>query len=204
MVGMPNWCHNKLTIKGAPALVAECVAQVAHPEQDDESVAGEAEAMRLAAQTAVNQPLDFEQIAPMPEELSREDAVDTARAEELRRRYGAADWYEWALANWGTKWNADFDGVFPAIAAGEEAELPRGRQPIIEPGSAFYAFETAWSPPVPVITTLAKRYPGLEIELVWGEPGAAVAARLRWREGELISDEELALDVALTPEEMWF
>jgi hypothetical protein len=186
---MPNWCHNKLTIKGAPALVAECVAQVAHSEQEGEPATGEAEAAQLTAQAAVNQPLDFEQIAPMPDELLQKGGIDA---------------YEWALVNWGTKWNADFDGVFPAIAAGEEAELPRARQPIIEPDSAFYAFETAWSPPVPVIATLAKRYPGLEIELVWGEPGAAVAGRLRWREGELISDEELALDMALTPEEMWF
>lgn len=186
---MPNWCHNKLTITGEPEVLAECVVQVAHPEHGKEPPAGEAEAALLSAQAAVNQPLDFEQIAPMPEELARK---------------GDFDAYEWALVNWGTKWNAQFDRVFLAVAVGEEAELPRARTPIVEPGKAFYAFETAWSPPVPVISTLAKCYPEFEIELVWGEPGAGVAGRVRWHEGELVSDEELALDVALTPEEMWF
>jgi hypothetical protein len=186
---VPNWCHNKLTIAGEPEVLAECVAQVAHPEHGKEPPAGEAQAALLSAQAAVNQPLDFEQIAPMPDEFLKKGGMDA---------------YEWALVNWGTKWNADFDGVFSAVAAGEEAELPRARQPIIESDSAFYAFETAWSPPVPVISTLAKCFPGLEIELVWGEPGAGVAGRVCWHGGELISDEELALDVALTPEEMWF
>jgi Api92-like protein with ferredoxin domain len=200
---LPNWCHNKLTISGDPEVVEAFVAAVAQPEQEPEPGANEAQAEPVAVENRITQPLDFNRIAPMPEELL-EASGDPEETAELRRRFGTADWYEWALVNWGTKWNANFEGVFLALAVDEDAEVPSSRRPIIEPGRAFYAFETAWSPPVPVLSTLAARYPNLNLELVWGEPGSDVAGRIVWRQGRLHSDEELPLEQALSPKEMWF
>lgn len=128
------------------------------------------------------QPLSFEKIAPR-------DAGD--------------DWYEWSLKNWGTKWDASFGSVFCAFGS-PDAVIPDKRVSIIQPGSAFYAFETAWSPPLPVIETASKIWPGLRFELSYGEPGNDYAGKFVCDEGVVICDEDLPIDEILAPEEMWF
>lgn len=45
-------------------------------------------------------------------------------------------WYDWRVENWGTKWNG-YDGT------------------ISDDGSTF-TFDTAWSPPLPIIKKLAE------------------------------------------------
>ena len=47
-----------------------------------------------------------------------------------------SDWYNWRVENWGTKWNG-YDGR------------------ISDDGSTF-TFDTAWSPPLPIIKKLAE------------------------------------------------
>lgn len=62
--------------------------------------------------------------------------------------YGATTWYDWCIANWGTKWNAygfefrDDDTI---------------------------KFETAWSCPEPVLQKLAEMYPNIIIEHWWAD-----------------------------------
>jgi hypothetical protein len=60
---------------------------------------------------------------------------------------GYSGWYEWSCANWGTKWGSyDYE--------------ERSR----EPGRFVFAFETAWSPPRPILAKLAEMWPELRIE----------------------------------------
>jgi hypothetical protein len=200
---LPNWCHNKLTISGDPKVVEECVAGVAEPGQEPHPGEGDGQLAPVTVENRVTQPLDFHQIVPVPAELLGA-AGDPRQAAELRSRFRTDDLWEWGMEHWGTTGNAVFEGVAVALAVDEEAEVPRSRTPIVEPGRAFYAFETAYSPPVPVITALAVAHPTLDLELIWGEPGAGVAGLLVWREGKLHSDEEMALEDALSRKEMWF
>src|SRR5690606_21345130 len=51
---------------------------------------------------------------------------------------GHTDWYEWRLENWGTKWNAYSQSLE------RESDL-----------SATLRFDTAWSPPQPILEKLA-------------------------------------------------
>ncbi len=51
--------------------------------------------------------------------------------------YGHANWYDWNIANWGTKWNAD-----NTMINGKEID-----------------FETAWDPPLAFVEALSKKYP---------------------------------------------
>lgn len=201
---LPNWCHNKLTISGDPKAVEECVAGVTEPGQEPHPGADEAQPEPVTVENRVTQPLDFHRIVPVPVELLEASSGDPRQAAELRRLFGTDDLWEWAMEHWGTVANAVFERVFIALAVDEEAEVPRTRTPIVEPGKAFYAFETAWSPPVPVITVLAATHPTLDLELIWGEAGAGVAGRLIWRKGKLHSDEEMAVEDALSRKEMWF
>jgi len=57
-----------------------------------------------------------------------------------KEKYGEKDWYEWSIANWGTKWNAchnDYDEDTPNEIR----------------------FETAWSDIRKLICELSKQYP---------------------------------------------
>lgn len=63
------------------------------------------------------------------------------------KNYGHATWYDWCVANWGTKWNA-----YGCVV--EEDQV---------------TFQTAWSNPEPVITKLAEMYPEAHIEHTWAD-----------------------------------
>lgn len=62
--------------------------------------------------------------------------------------YGASSWYEWCIANWGTKWNA---------------------YTVKEEDVDIITFETAWSSPDPVIRKLSEMYPGVLVEHWWAD-----------------------------------
>ena len=56
------------------------------------------------------------------------------KSDELISKYGYNNWYDWNVANWGTKWNAYDTYGFDETAT---------------------SFNTAWSPPIKVIQKLA-------------------------------------------------
>lgn len=70
------------------------------------------------------------------------------QAMENITKYGAPTWYEWRIINWGTKWNSYETHKW-------------------EDKTLF--FETAWSPPIPVLDQLAKRYSDVVITLEWAD-----------------------------------
>jgi len=85
--------------------------------------------------------LDFDKIAPMPSELMAETTRYAEDEEENKRirasnlkKYGFADWYDWRIANWDTKWNSYW----------------------MHTDGNCIQFSTAWSPPTKVICELAK------------------------------------------------
>jgi hypothetical protein len=61
-------------------------------------------------------------------------------AKECRDKYGATDWYDWAVHNWGTKWNA--------------YSIESRSYDVIK-------FETAWSLPFDLYVALSAKYPKL-------------------------------------------
>lgn len=62
---------------------------------------------------------------------------------------GYPNWYEWNIANWGTKWGA--------YQYKERARVP---------GSFVFEFQTAWAFPVPIFEKLASMYPTLVFSVV--------------------------------------
>lgn len=65
------------------------------------------------------------------------------------RATGYPTWYEWSIANWGTKWGAY-----------------SYKQRESKPGKFTFEFQTAWSVPEPIFEALADRYPELAFDLV--------------------------------------
>lgn len=139
-----------------------------------------------AAAKSDKQPLSFDRIVPLGE------------------------WdYDLAIERWGTKWDARFpdDGIVLALG-GEDADLSASRPSTIiesdQKATAVYRFDTAWSPPIGVIERAAELYPTLRFSLTYGEPGNDFAGRIVYENGTMLADEELAVEEALAPSEMWF
>ena len=134
---MPNWCFNGVTLRHKdPAMI-------------DRVIRGQENLL-----------MEF---LPTPQELV--DTVaglmgeDKRAAHEAQQRaniekYGHKDWYDWNIANWGTKWDVSLDNVNREDA-----------------NTVSAAFESAWSPPIEAYRALEDL--GFEIEAYYNEPGMA-------------------------------
>lgn len=139
---MPNHCSNKLGVYGDPAKLAEFVATVTcTPKEEEESKESY---------------LIFEKTLPCPEELKTVDANSTTRPAMLKK-YGASDWYDWCLDNWGTKWG-DYNTDLEDFEPGEDDAI-------------FFTYTTAWGPATQGLLNLSKLYPDLLFANLFEESG---------------------------------
>lgn len=118
---MPNWCKNNLRIYSN----GEKVLEVLELLKDE------------------NGEMTFRKFMPMPKEL--EDTVapssdDEKAIAERRKKYGAADWYEWHNKYWGCKWDAQ-DSNFHK-----------------EGDDWVVSFSTPWGPPIPFLEKLSEKF----------------------------------------------
>jgi len=117
---MPNWVSNYTVIKGEDKIIDEIA------EKFEES--------------------GFEAWFPTPEELLDRESPNDKDPEEMKKKYGAPDWYEWNNKNWGTKWNATDRHVLCQDT--KENTL---------------SYNTAWAPPIEFWVKLSQQYPDIEI-----------------------------------------
>lgn len=152
---MPNWNSNALSVKGNKKDIAALAKFVKGKDNDGNEM-----------------PFDFEKVLPTPPELLQYQSpmTDEAKAKEFMDKYGAEDWYNWRVKNWGTKWNLDSEITFDV-------------------GDKFidFSFDTAWSPPVGIIKELARKFPKLTFSLTYCEPGNTFAGVFT-AEGEWTND----------------
>jgi len=144
---MPNWVYNYLTIEGSEEDINKVKAQV-----------GAVVKRKYKSADEVNEEVDeepifsFMNILPPPEDkLDEYHAVHgyTGGEKTGDTKY---NWYNFNVREWGTKWDArDVDLL-------EEHKT-----------SLHYKFDTAWSPPTPVIEKLAQQNPNLNITLEYRE-----------------------------------
>lgn len=106
--------------------------------------------------------------------------ITPEQSEEYLKKYGANEWYSWALKNWGTKWNA---------------------YEVITEYDAF-EFQTAWSTPVPVIAKLSKMFPSVVFEVQYADEdlGGGNAGTYEIKNGEILDESEGDFDFAC---EVW-
>ena len=147
---MPNHVTNYVTFGGSDAKIAELLSKVKSKDSD----------------------FDFKTFAPMPDELmdSRspsnivsqqeydkwvmnekkdEDIFGSNRritqqmSDDMKKKYGADNWYDWSINNWGTKWNAyDIHIVDDQVT-----------------------FNTAWSTPFRAMVKLSEAFPDVVISV---------------------------------------
>ena len=145
---MPNHITTRIKITGDP----EAVKRVLNKIKNDEFGMGT---------------IDFEKIIPMPKNIFKGNLG--VREREL---YGNNNWYDWSVANWGTKWNAY--GFDPNTDYSKEKELK---------------FLTAWSAPHPVIAKLSEMFPSVKLEHEWADEDIGMnCGRHVYYDGERIEE----------------
>ena len=141
---MPNWCNNWV--------------ELTHEDPE----------MIKKAFTGLENGELLQTLVPCPQELRDTvsgflgDGDEQKKLEEQSARnvekYGFANWYDWCVNNWGTKWDV-----------GEQ-----GNNDIHPNGLLLTAgFDSAWSPPVEAYNKLQEL--GFKVRAMYYEPGMAFA-----------------------------
>jgi len=147
---MPNWCANSLKL----------VATTAESEKKLAEIVQELARAKTAGESAGI----FNLIKPVPEALlitagSFGDTVEQAalkKAEqENLKTYGYKHWYDYCIAEWGTKWDMN----------NQYEDEPY----TIEGNRVTMVFDTAWSPPMEIYYALEEM--GFEVEATYVEQG---------------------------------
>jgi len=162
---MPNWCENRLFVEG---------------EQEElkrfkETAQGKT---RYGEETILNEekfipyPEKFRKLDVKKSELEAEynqkrkdDEVEKMSDEEEKRWSEKNPYpkmkdgfnsggYHWCCENWGTKWGF----CNPVLEDEFEDRLE-------------YRFDTAWSPPIPLVRKMGEMFPKLKFTLRYEEPG---------------------------------
>ena len=139
-----------------------------------------------------NVKLDFDKYIPYPKEFTDKDKqASKNRVEKQTTINGKLDTtdgynsggYEWCIQNWGTKWGAmDFE-ITNDISSWEDKAK-------VKHAEISYTFNTAWSPPIPVIEAMSKKYPKLNFDLRYFERGMGFNGIFRVQDGKVEMNEE--------------
>lgn len=153
---MPNWCNNSITLR--------------HKDS----------AMVQRAQEALAAGRLLQEFIPCPQDLI--DTVSGFMGEDKRAAheaqmdrnvalYGYKDWYDWNVANWGTKWDV----------GGDDGLTQR-----LDPNTLQASFDSAWAPPTQAYEKLCAM--GFEIEAYYDECGMAFCGKWSGNEDDFNDD----------------
>lgn len=148
---MPNWCLCNLGMSGSKKDINKVLELISGSEKNETG---------LEEKTA----FDFNKVLPMPPDLigtiSPARGEEVAKQVELAKKHGYGNWYDWRLANWGTKWNPNDVEVVDKSPCLDEVETTEKE----------IHFATAWSPPLPIVEILGKKFTNVLFVLKYFEP----------------------------------
>ena len=145
---MPNWCSNQLIMCGPISWV----------DLFKEKITNEDGSLNI-----------LDNLYPVPGSLKdlpsrfgdiSDDDPNKEQKESNLEEYGATDWYDWSINNWGTKW-ADCETELWDEFINSDGELK----------TSMYTFESAWGPPQEGIQHISKSFKPLLFDLRYQEPG---------------------------------
>ena len=141
---MPNWCDNTITLKHSdPTMIKR-----AHDALERGEFLNEFHPV----------PLDLKIVAGrVGDDESAEQQALVLQENANRDKYGYANWYDWCVNEWGTKWDV-----------GDE-----GSATLNEDGSLTASFNSAWSPPIEAYRMLEDL--GFKIKAYYFEGGMMFA-----------------------------
>ena len=190
---MPNWCDNALAVTGTKWELDRFEEYV---ESDSQCFAFESilpmpdDLHKTTSPAHIVSAEEYDSIDPKewaemcnPENPFKSKPITQEVSDRYKELYGANNWYDWCWDNWGTKW---------------ETDDPKVDKYYVENGQKFdllaYEFTTAWSPPIAIVTELAKQFPTLELTLDWSEEGG-LAGNIRAKSGTIYEDKAWEVQV---------
>lgn len=139
---MPNWCSNGITLRHADSKMI------------DRALKGKDGLLMEFMPT----PQDLvDTVAGSFGDGDKQAALEAQQASNIRK-YGYKDWYDWNVANWGTKWDVSLESVER-----------------VDANTLTASFESAWAPPIEAYNRLLDL--GFEIEAYYYEPGMAFVGK---------------------------
>tara|TARA_R110000868_G_scaffold409807_2_gene696094 strand:- start:2206 stop:2904 length:699 start_codon:yes stop_codon:yes gene_type:complete len=151
---MPNWCSNHLEISGNK----EVIEKIKKGIHNNDGL--------------------FKLFYPVPEELNYTVGYPPSKTDEqiaeLVKKYGATDWYDWSIKNWGCKWDA------------RDIEIEESG----DDNLLYLIFNTPWSPPIGFYNKFAKEYK-LEMLATYTEESMDFCGRFKSSvvRGEVVIDD---------------
>lgn len=161
---MPNWTSNTLQVSGNKEILADFISKTIKPaSEEDFDSRGK---FTFAELHPI--PIDLQaHSSPMPKLEGETQEEFDKRMKRNLQLYGATDWYDWSVQNWGTKWNACY------------TEIEQ-----IEEDYMYIRFLTAWSPPLDWFYKVIPMYPELEFDLIFDIEGDDNCGILMGRNGD--------------------
>jgi len=140
---MPNWCNNQMDISGTKEMMDEVESALKEGELFAKLLPVPAELNITAGSLGHN----------TPEQLELEE-----KEKANREKYGYANWYDFCVNEWGTKWDISLSSY--ERLSDTEITL---------------SFDTAWAPPIVAYEKLVEM--GYAIRAYYYEPGMAFCGR---------------------------
>jgi len=199
---MPNWCENSLNVNGPAKELALFVSKVREGDGLLSSVFPRPESLDLTHGSTnlcyhvyygeipeyvwgwdhvVESGIDKNDPDVKEKLISYLTEKDKNFSKELADKYkynvdthGFMDWYNWSIANWGTKWDVPHKDTRP----GE-----------FKDGDKDYdvCFDTAWGPPLEWMERVSLDYPKLTFLMEYYELGMWFAGYLKIKDGNTVS-----------------
>jgi hypothetical protein len=151
---MPNWCQNTIVVRGEAKNIK-----------------------KFSAWLGTGADL-LSKIKPTPKPLTNTtagfhgDPKEQAKLEKKQaaniKKYGFANWYDWNIGTWGTKWDVG-------------AEIDESSSTKTE---VVFSFESAWSPPQKAIALMAAKFKNLTIRHSYLEEGMCFVGVDEYEDGE--------------------
>lgn len=161
---MPNWCYNNLDITATTDEQKAVLDKVSKAEAADGFIGMFMPTPEILKGTTSPAPADLDP------ELRQQMIAET----------GFDNWYDWQVANWGTKWdpeilNCEFDGTTMSVS-----------------------FDSAWAPPIGFYEFLKEQ--GYEVMANYYEPGMDFGGF--WEDGDDRHLEDIFASIR-QPEDTW-
>ena len=180
---MPNHVANILTIEGDEQAVQKCLAEIKGQGEDQyidfntfapmpkelENTQSPVKIISQGEYDAQEARIAAGDLTEMEKNFGFSRGITKEMSNRFKEEFGADNWYDWHLANWGTKWNA-----YDQYSAD---------------GSEVISFNTAWSTPEDAMIALSSKYPELTFHIQYAdEDFGHNVGEYTVQDGEIIED----------------
>lgn len=161
---MPNHCENILTISGKQEEIERCRTFIKGEEEDQfidfnkiipmpKELVGTRSPMKIIPKKEYDKQearIAESKLTDIEKSFGVSRCLTKKLSNEYTAKFGADNWYDWSVMNWGTKWNAY-----------SQNELAPNQ----------IQFDTAWGSPEPLIAKLSTLFPELTFEVEYDIEG---------------------------------